>query len=165
MRDGGGCQQHVEPVVTHSSEAYCSPRLNVGCLVVDATPLRRFPSASAYNAAYPAALVPADPAARHRLRGYHNAMRGVVDDLTGSDASMTVDFLPGGPPVPGETDRIGTVVASRWRRDTFVVLAEDISLRSAWREIIKRWPSGLSAVHTILEEVAAAHREAIEADL
>ena len=151
--------------VTHSSEAYSRPDVTVVCLVVDATPLRRYPSASAYNAAYPEALVPAEPAARHRLRGYHNAMRGVVDDLTGSGASMTVDFLPGGPPVPGETDRIGTVVASRWRRDTFVVLAEDISLRSAWREIIKRWPAGLTEVRTILDEVTAAHREAIESDL
>jgi hypothetical protein len=122
-------------------------------LEVDATPLRRFATAADYNAAFPDAAVPAEPAARHRLRGYHHAMRGVLDDVTGSNASMTVDFLPGGPPVPGEPDRFGTVVASRWRRDTFVVLAEDVSLRAAWRDIVKRWPARLSEVLVTLAEI------------
>jgi hypothetical protein len=108
--------------------------------------------------------MPAEPAARHRLRGYHNAMRGVVDDLAGDSTSMTVDFLPGGPPVPGEADRMGTVVASRWRRDTFLVLAEDVPLRGAWRAVLRRWPATLSEVHAILSEVAAEHREAVNAD-
>lgn len=115
--------------------------------------LRRFSSATAYNMAYPDALMLADPAARHRLRGYHHAMRGVMDDLTGTGSSMTVDFLPGGPPAPGAADRVGTVVASRWRRDTFLVLAEDISLGEAWRAVVRRWPARLSEVRTTLDGI------------
>ncbi len=132
--------------------------------VVDAPPLRRFATATAYNAAYPHALMPAEPAARHRLRGYHHAMRGVADDLTGSGASMTVDFLPGGAPAPGEPDRIGTVVASRWRRDSFVVLAEGVPLLAAWRAIVRRWPARLSEVRAVLDELAARQRDGVNAD-
>lgn len=127
-------------------------------------PLRRFSSASAYNAAYPGCPIPGEPAERHRLRGYHHAMRGVVDDLAGTGASMTVEFLPGGPPLPGEADRMGAVVACRWRRDTFLVLAEDISLREAWRAIVRRWPARLSDVHATLQEINVANRNGIIVD-
>lgn len=72
----------------------------------------------AYNAAYPGCPIPGEPAERHRLRGYHHAMLGVMDDLTGTGASMTVEFLSGGPPLPGE----------------------------AWRAIVCRWPARLSEV-------------------
>lgn len=115
--------------------------------------LHRFSSASAYNAAYPAYAMPDDPSERHRLRGYHLAMRGLADDLTGAGDSMTIDFLPGGPPLPGEPDRVGTVVASRWRRDSFLVLAEGVSLRAAWRAIIRRWPVRLSEVRATLDAI------------
>jgi len=80
-------------------------------------------------------------------------MRGLADDLTGTDGSMTVDFLPGGPPSSGEPDRVGTVVASRWRRDSYLVLAEGVSLRAAWRAILRRWPTRLSEVRATLGTV------------
>jgi hypothetical protein len=131
---------------------------------VDDLPLRRFTTVSAYNAAFPAALMPVEPSARHRLRGYHHAMRGVLDDVTQGDTPLTIDFLPGGPPVPGEIDRIGTVVASRWRDAPYVVLADDISLRAAWRAIVRRWPARLSEVRETLAEVVAETEEALNAD-
>lgn len=130
--------------------------------------LRRFSSARAYNAAHPRCLTPADPAERHRLRGYHLAMRGLADDLTGASGSMigsiVIDFLPNGPPLPGEPDRVGTVVASRWRRDSFLMLAEDVSLRAVWRAIIRRWPTRLSEVCATLDEVTEANRNAVIVD-
>jgi hypothetical protein len=97
--------------------------------------------------------MPTDPAERHRLRSYHLAMQGLVDDLTGAGGPMTVDFLPGGPPLPGMPDRVGTVVASRWRGDSFLVLAEGVSLWMAWRAVIRRWPTRLSEVRATLDAV------------
>lgn len=114
---------------------------------------RRFSTADAYNAAYPACQMPTEPAEQHRLRGYHLAMRGLVDDITGTAGAMVVDFLPGGPPLPGTTDRVGTVVASRWRQDSFVVLAEQVSLWDAWRAITKRWPASLSEARAALAAI------------
>lgn len=121
--------------------------------------LRRFSSASAYNSAYPDSRIPSDPAERHRLRCYHLAMRGLADDLTGTVGPMIVDFLPGGPPLPGEVDRFGTVVASRWRRDPFLVLAEEVSLRAAWQAVIHRWPARLSEVRATLAELEETPEE------
>jgi len=115
--------------------------------------LRSFSSVAAYNAAYPSCPMPTEPAEQHRLRGYHLAMRGLEDDLTGAGGAMIVDFLPGGPPLPGTTDRVGTVVASRWRTGSFVVLAEQVSLWEAWRAIIHRWPTRLSEVRATLDAI------------
>ncbi|WP_298176775.1 hypothetical protein [Saccharomonospora sp.] len=112
-----------------------------------------FESVEAYNAAHPASPFPTDRHARSVLRGYRVAMQGVTDDVTGtgSGASLTVDFLPGGAPLPDEADRVGTVVASRWGEGPVLVLATDVSLRAAWEAIKEAWPKHLSDVHTALE--------------
>lgn len=119
---------------------------------MDVPELRRYPSVAAYNAAYPACPMPTEPAARHQLRSYHVAMRGLVDDLTGTPGAMIVDFLPGGPPKPGTQDRVGTVVASPWREGPVLVLAQGVSLWAAWRTIVRRWPTHLSEVRDLLNE-------------
>lgn len=112
--------------------------------------IRRYTSVDAYNAAYPASPMPTEPAAKHQLRGYHLAMRGLVDDLTGNPSAMIVDFLPGGPPKPGTPDRVGTVVASPWREGPVLVLAQGVSLWSSWRTLVRRWPTRLSEVRDLL---------------
>jgi hypothetical protein len=112
--------------------------------------LRRYSSVAAYNAAFPACPMPTEPAARHQLRGYHLAMRGLEDDLTGNPGAMIVDFLPGGPPTPGTADRVGTVVASPWREGPVLVLAQGVSLWAAWRTVVRRWPTRLSEVRDLL---------------
>ena len=112
--------------------------------------LHRYPSVAAYNAAYPACQMPVAPAARSALRGYHLAMRGLEDDLTGTPGAMIVDFLPGGPPAPGTADRVGTVVASAWREGPVLVLAQGVSLWAAWRTVVRRWPTRLSEVRDLL---------------
>lgn len=114
--------------------------------------LGRYASVAAYNAAHPACPIPTDPAEQHRLRAYHLAMRGLVDDLTGTPGAMIVDFLPGGPPKPGTPDRIGMVVASPWRDGPVLVLAQGVSLWSAWRTVVRRWPTHLSEVRDLLNE-------------
>ncbi|MER7115073.1 hypothetical protein ACWGRK_01770 [Saccharomonospora azurea] len=114
-----------------------------------------FDSVEAYNAAHPTSPFPAEPRARNVLRGYRAAMQGVTDDVTGtgSGASLTVDFLPGGAPWPDEADRVGTVVASRWGEGPVFVLAEGVSLRAAWEAVREAWPTHLSAVRSALETV------------
>ncbi|SFP17578.1 hypothetical protein SAMN02982918_1517 [Saccharomonospora viridis] len=117
-----------------------------------------FESVEAYNAAHPASPFPADRHARSVLRGYRAAMQGVTDDVTGtgSGASLTVDFLPGGAPLPDESDRVGNVVASRWGEGPVLVLAENVSLRTAWEAIKEAWPKYLSEVRTALEPIRKA---------
>ncbi|PXY17058.1 hypothetical protein BA062_37885 [Prauserella flavalba] len=105
-------------------------------------------SVQAYNAAHPNQLIPADHSGR--LRGYHAAMVGVEDDVTGTGYAMTVDFLPGGAPLPDEPDRLGTVVATHWGRGPVLVLAEDVPLRAAWKAITGQWPTRLSEVRVAL---------------
>lgn len=119
-----------------------------------------FESVEAYNAAHPASSFPAGQHARSVLRGYRAAMQGVTDDVTGtgSGASLTVDFLPGGAPLPSEADRFGAVVASRWGEGPVLVLARDVSLRAAWNAVRQAWPTSLSEVHTALEDFAGADR-------
>jgi hypothetical protein len=94
--------------------------------------------------------MPTELAARHQLRGYHVAMRGLVDDLMNTPGAMIVDFLPGGPPKPGTPDRVGTVVASPWREGSVLVLAQGVSLWAAWRTVVRRWPTHLSEVRDLL---------------
>lgn len=113
-----------------------------------------FASVAAYNAAYPDCPIPTEPQIRNGLRGYHAAMNGIVDDMTGMDASLTVDFLPDGAPEPDEPDRIGTVVATCWGEGPVLVLAPQISLRAAWQTIRGRWPTRLSQIRQALIEVA-----------
>ncbi|MFD2397616.1 hypothetical protein ACFSVJ_13825 [Prauserella oleivorans] len=73
---------------------------------------------------------------------------------------MTVEFLPGGVPGPGEEDRVGTVVATRWGSEPVLVLAPRVPLRAAWKAIIDRWPARLSEVqdtlHTLRTPTPAA---------
>ncbi|WP_232376254.1 hypothetical protein [Amycolatopsis aidingensis] len=116
--------------------------------------LPRFTSAEAYNAAYPDCPVPADTHERNALRAYHAAMTGVEDDVTGTGSSLTVEFLPGGAPGPGEPDRTGTVVASNWGRGPILVLAERVSLRAAWKAVTGRWPARLSEVNAALRTLS-----------
>ncbi|QRP42966.1 hypothetical protein [Amycolatopsis sp. FDAARGOS 1241] len=75
---------------------------------------------------------------------------GLHDDLTGSDKNYTLDFLPGGAPVPGDPDRVGTVVATRWGAAPYVVLAENVSLRRAWETVFAKWPDRLSDAFNVL---------------
>ncbi|MEV4604948.1 hypothetical protein AB0K15_47345 [Amycolatopsis sp. NPDC049253] len=112
---------------------------------------RRVPRCSAhatvqaYNASHPDAPMPLSPDARNMLRSFTCAGAGLRDDLTASEKIHTLDFLPGGAPGPGEADRVGTVVATRWGDPPYLVLAENVSLRTAWEAIVARWPSDLSA--------------------
>ncbi|PRX43385.1 hypothetical protein B0I33_1153 [Prauserella shujinwangii] len=121
---------------------------------------RRFATVDAYNVAHPGRRMPSEAPERHRLRGFHAAMAGVEDDLTGSGASLTIDFLPGGAPRPGEEDRLGNVVASHWGQAPIVVLAEEVSLREAWRAITGSWPARLSQARQILADLRADARPA-----
>ncbi|WP_048876563.1 hypothetical protein [Saccharomonospora saliphila] len=112
----------------------------------------RFESVEDYNTAYPDCRFPDEPHARSGLRGYRAAMRGVTDDLTDSGMdSLTIDFLPGGAPLPHEADKVGTVVASRWGEGPVLVLASEVSLRAAWRSIRDGWPTELSHVRAALD--------------
>ncbi|MGW4528387.1 hypothetical protein [Amycolatopsis sp. NPDC004378] len=113
-------------------------------------PYTAYASVLAYNTAYPAAVMPPNPDARNVLRSFTCAGAGLVDDLTASEATHTLDFLPGGAPGPGEPDRVGTVVATRWGNAPYLVLAENVSLRQAWEAITGRWPAELSAVVDVL---------------
>ncbi|ASR33873.1 hypothetical protein BAY61_01455 [Prauserella marina] len=115
----------------------------------------RFASVEAYNAAFPDCAFPADPTSRNNLRGYQAAMNGITDDVTGTEASLTIDFLPGGAPSPAEEDRVGTVVASRWGEGPLLVLAEQVSLRAAWKAITESWPTRLSEVRTAVSRLRA----------
>ncbi|MBK1784285.1 hypothetical protein [Prauserella cavernicola] len=110
----------------------------------------RFASVEAYNAANPDCPMPTEPSRRNCLRGYHAAMRGVADDVAGTEATLTIDFLPGGAPGPDEPDRTGTVVATRWGDGPVLVLADDTPLREAWKAITRQWPTRLSEVQGVL---------------
>jgi hypothetical protein len=99
--------------------------------------------------------MPTEPHLRGGLRGYRAAMRGIADDLGGTGASLTVDFLPGGAPEPHEQDRTGTVVATRWGEGPVFVLAEGISLRAAWQLLREQWPTRLSDAHAALARVVS----------
>ncbi|MGX7828124.1 hypothetical protein ACTG9Q_23845 [Actinokineospora sp. 24-640] len=112
--------------------------------------LRRFTSVAAYNTAYPACPLPVDVPLRNSQRAYHAAMVGVTDDVTGTNASLTIEFLPGGAPAPGESDRVGTVVATHWGRGPLMVLAEDVSLRAAWKAVTAQFPTQLSQVCSLV---------------
>lgn len=111
----------------------------------------RYDLVAAYNAAYPESPIPSEPAQRHALRGYHAAMSGVTDDVTGSEGTLTVEFLPGGVPGPGEAERVGAVVATRWGSAPVLVLAPQVPLRAAWKAIVDRWPVRLSEVQGALD--------------
>ncbi|WP_199432888.1 hypothetical protein [Qaidamihabitans albus] len=108
----------------------------------------RFGTVPAYNSAYPGQPIPVEPNERNGLRGYHAAMTGVEDDITGAGVSLTVDFLPGGAPTPDEPDRLGNVVATHWGQAPIIVLAEAVSLRDAWKAVIGSWPARLSEAIT-----------------
>lgn len=117
--------------------------------------LESFASVEAYNAAYPDCPIPTQPQMRNGLRGYHVAMSGIIDDLTGAGASLTLDFLPDGAPEPDEPDRMGTVVATHWGEGPVLVLARHISLRTAWETIKDQWPTRLGQVRDALTEVVS----------
>ncbi|APE36875.1 hypothetical protein BOX37_26390 [Nocardia mangyaensis] len=110
----------------------------------------RFPSLHAYNLAYPHAPLPENRRAREQMRGFDAAGLGLEDDLLSSGALLTVEFLPGGAPGTGDLDRIGTVVATRWGQGPVYVLAESVSLRSAWKASVEQWPTTLSAALSVM---------------
>lgn len=118
-------------------------------MAIDDLP-RRFATVAAYNSAYPECALPLDVTLRNSQRAYHAAMVGVGDDVTGTGASLTIEFLPGGAPAPGEPDRVGTVVATHWGRGPLIVLAEDVSLRAAWKAVTGQFPTQLSQVCTLV---------------
>ncbi|MEU4675319.1 hypothetical protein AB0F91_47165 [Amycolatopsis sp. NPDC023774] len=113
-----------------------------------------YDSVQAYNTAHPDAPMPLSPDARNMLRSFTCAGAGLKDDLTASEKTHTLDFLPGGAPGPGQPDRTGTVVATHWGNPPYLVLAENVSLRKAWEAITARWPSDLSAAVEALRDLA-----------
>ncbi|UVS79882.1 hypothetical protein [Actinokineospora sp. UTMC 2448] len=118
-------------------------------MAIDDLP-RRFATVAAYNSAYPECALPMDVTVRNSQRAYHAAMVGVADDVTGTNVSLTIEFLPGGAPAPGEADRVGTVVATHWGRGPLIVLAEDVSLRAAWKAVTAQFPTQLSQVCSLV---------------
>ncbi len=114
----------------------------------------RYPSYDStenYNAAHPDAQMPLSLDARNVLRSFTCAGAGLEDDIAGSGASCTLDFLPGGAPEATQPDQVGTVVASQWGNPPYRVLADRVSLRQAWTTITTRWPAALSAAATVLD--------------
>ncbi|UMP06778.1 hypothetical protein [Amycolatopsis sp. EV170708-02-1] len=111
-------------------------------------------SVFAYNAAHPDAPMPLSSDARNTLRSFTCAGAGLVDDLIASEKRHTLDFLPGGAPEPGEPDQAGTVVASRWGNPPYLVLAEQVPLRQAWKIITAHWPAKLSSAVEALRSLA-----------
>jgi hypothetical protein len=109
-----------------------------------------YATVAAYNAGHTDAPMPLSVNERNSLRSYTRSSAGLEDDLTASDKTHTLDFLPGGAPEPGGPDRIGTVVATRWGNGPYLVLAEHVSLRAAWEAINKRWPTELSEAVEVL---------------
>ncbi|MFC9255668.1 hypothetical protein [Amycolatopsis thailandensis] len=113
-------------------------------------PLTVFSTVWDYNVANPQARMLVGIEDRNRLRGYTCAGAGLWDDLVVSGSKYTLDFLPGGAPYPGQPDRTGVVVASRWGYPPFFVLTEHVSLREAWESITDAWPSSLDAAARVL---------------
>lgn len=113
------------------------------------TELSRFDSVTEYNTAHPDCPIPEDPQQRQAVRGYHAAMAGVDDDLVGTGASLTIEFLPRAAG-SGTPDPPGIVVATHWGRAPILVLAESVPLSSARRMITQHWPTRLSEVRTAL---------------
>jgi hypothetical protein len=112
--------------------------------------LSRFDSVTEYNTAHADCPIPEDPQQRQAMRGYHAAMAGVEDDLFGTGASLTVEFLPRATPGSGTPDLPGAVVATHWGRAPILVLAESVPLLSARKAITQHWPTRLSEVRTAL---------------
>jgi hypothetical protein len=109
-----------------------------------------------YNVGHADAPMPLSVNERNSLRSYTRSSGGLEDDLTASEKIHTLDFLPGGAPEPDEPDRIGTVVATRWGNPPYLVLAEHVSLRAAWKAIIERWPTELSEAVEALRSLSDA---------
>lgn len=118
-----------------------------------------YASVSEYNTAYPDAAMPLSIDGRNVLRSFTCAAAGLEDDLTASETSHTLDFLPGGAPEQDEPDRIGTVVATRWGNPPYLVIAEQVSLRQAWEAITTRWPGDLSAAVDALQPLTSEHSD------
>lgn len=116
-----------------------------------------FESAAAYNRAHPEAVMPARADERNVLRSFTCAGAGLEDDLGDGEGTFTLDFLPGGAPAPGEPDRTGTVVASRWGSAPYLVFAQGVSLRAAWTAIAERWPATLSAAAETARDLPRPH--------
>jgi hypothetical protein len=58
--------------------------------------------------------MPTSVTARNVLRRYTCAGAGLEDDLTASDKTHTLDFLPGGAPDPDEPDRCRCLCGRVW---------------------------------------------------
>ncbi|MFA5708015.1 MAG: hypothetical protein AB7E41_00815 [Mycolicibacterium sp.] len=114
---------------------------------------RRYTSLVTYNDNHPDAAFPPSPAERDALRRFDAAGTGIEDDILDRGMLLTIDFLPGGAPALEEFDRVGTVVASCWGKPPVYVLAEQLSLRAAWRTISAQWPTSLSAVQSALADL------------
>ncbi|MFE0019388.1 hypothetical protein [Amycolatopsis sp. NPDC059021] len=110
-----------------------------------------YASVEAYNSAHPDAALPLEMAQRHRLRCYTAAHRGLIDDVTGTDFTWTIAFLPD---LPTDRDRPGVVLATRWGAPPLLVLAQDVGLRTAWTTLVERWPTHLSEAATLLDSLA-----------
>ncbi|ATY13492.1 hypothetical protein CU254_25980 [Amycolatopsis sp. AA4] len=99
---------------------------------------------------------------RNALRSYTVAGAGLTDEPTGGQR-WTLDFLPGGAPGPGQRDRTGNVVASRWGAPPYRLLTEGVSLRAAWDAITAAWPSTLADAADALQPLT--RRRAAGADV
>ncbi|MGW4529125.1 hypothetical protein [Amycolatopsis sp. NPDC004378] len=116
----------------------------------------RYRTISEYNIAHKAAALPVDVDVRNGLRSYTAAGAGLEDDVLRQPGTCTIDFLPGGAPLPGQADRLGTVVATRWGQGPILVLAAGVSLRSAWQAVLERWPVTLSDARAAVSALPAS---------
>jgi hypothetical protein len=114
---------------------------------------RAFSSLTRYNSAFPDATMPSNMRDFDSLRRFDAGGTGVENDVTGSGGLMTIDFLRGGAPASGESDRIGVVVATHWGRAPIFVLAEGVSLWAAWLAVTRKWPTRLSDACETLGEL------------
>ncbi|MFD9958308.1 hypothetical protein [Amycolatopsis sp. NPDC058986] len=126
-------------MATGPNDSTREPRMN--------TRGRLYASAEAYNAAHPDAALPLEMSRRHRLRCYTAAHRGLIDDVTGTDFTWAITFLPD---LPTDHDRPGVVLATRWGTPPLLVLAQDVGLRTAWTTLVDRWPTRLSEAVSLL---------------
>ncbi|SFB44288.1 hypothetical protein SAMN05216266_111187 [Amycolatopsis marina] len=127
----------------------------------------RYSSIADFNSAYPHSPIPLDPHTRQALLTYHAAMAGITDDLLGTGASLTLEFVPHQPPTPHTVrqhtpDQLGTIIATHWGRPPVLVLAESIPLAQARKAVLNEWPTRLADVQaalTTLAEDVVAHSE------
>lgn len=106
-----------------------------------------------YNDAFPQAPMPSNMRELEAMRRFDAGGIGLEDDLTGSGALLTIEFLPGGAPLSAEEDQFGVVIATHWGQAPVRILAEDVSLWLAWLALTRSWPTKISDAAEALVEL------------